>query len=62
MSVVTVVVMQKPDGICKSLHGTPFLCTESHYTAVGRADLALFSHNYVTAGISINIFMVPLRC
>lgn len=26
MSAVTVVVMQKPDGTCRSLHGTPFLC------------------------------------
>lgn len=35
---------------------------ESHYTAVGRAALALFRRNYVTAGISINTFMVSLRC
>lgn len=35
---------------------------ESHYTGVGRAALALFSHNYVTAGTSINRFMMPLRC
>lgn len=35
---------------------------ESHYTAAGRAALAWFRRNYVTAGISINTFMVPLRC
>lgn len=32
---------------------------ESHYTGVGRAALALFSRNYVTAGISSNRFMMP---
>lgn len=35
---------------------------ESRYTGVGRATLALFSSNYVTARISINRFMMPLRC
>lgn len=34
---------------------------ELRYTGVGRAALALFRHNYVTAGISINGFMMPLR-
>lgn len=33
-SAVTVVVMQKPDGICRNLHDTPFLCK-------GRASLYL---------------------
>lgn len=35
---------------------------ESRYTGVGSAPLALFSSNYVTARISINGFMMPLRC
>jgi len=35
---------------------------ESRYTGVGRALLALFSGSYVTGGIGINGFMMPLRC
>lgn len=35
---------------------------ESHYIWVGRAYLASPSLNYVTAGISINGFMMLLRC
>lgn len=35
---------------------------ELHYTGVGRATLALFSHISVTAGVNIDRFMMPIRC